>query len=206
MNRFAGSLTAVVAAIALLATACGDPSGPAESVAPSQSVSLPSDGDAKLLNVTSLLVKTVAWYNYCGAGLSASGKIGPKGGTIDFSKCDVTITVPAGALSTTTTITITSTSGSYVSYDIQPHGLTFPAPVIVTQKLKYTAATRDPLVALTLLGVYVSGIPLISSDGSFLATELLDSKTTYKLDGLKLVPDKQTWKLNHFSRYMLASG
>lgn len=206
MKRFAGSFSAVVAAIALVATACGDPSGPSqESAAPSQSVSLAPDVDAKLLNVGSLLFKTVAWNKYCGNGLSASGKIGPGGGTIQLSKCDVTITFPAGALKTTTLITITSMSGAYVSYDMLPHGLTFPVPVTVTQKLRYTAAATNPLIAATLLGVYVSGVPLLS-DGSFLATELLISKTYWKLDGLRLIPEKQTWLLNHFSRYMLASG
>lgn len=207
MKKLAASFSAVVAAIALVATACGDPAGPLrDNPSPSQSVSVvPGDG-AKLLNISSLLVKTVAWNNYCGAGLTASAKIGPKGGTVDLAKCDVSITFPAGALATTTLITITSTSGSYVSYDIQPHGLIFPVPVTVTQKLRYTAAVTNPLVAATLLGVYVGGIPLISLDGSFLATELLVSRTYYKLDGLKLVPEKQTWLLNHLSRYMLASG
>jgi hypothetical protein len=79
-------------------------------------------------------------------------------------------------------------------------------PVTVTQKLKYTAAATNPLVAATLLGVYVSGVPILNLDGSFLATELLNSQTYWKLDGLRLVPEKQTWQLNHFSRYMLASG
>jgi hypothetical protein len=207
MKRFAAPLSAIVAAIALVATACGDPSGPSREIAaPSQSVSLAPDANAKLLNVGSLLVKTVAWYNYCGNGLSASGKIGPSGGTIQLSKCDVTVTFPVGALKTTTLVTITSMSGAYVSYDMQPHGLTFPVPVTVTQKLKYTAAATNPLVAATLLGVYVSGVPILNLDGSFLATELLNSQTYWKLDGLRLVPEKQTWQLNHFSRYMLASG
>jgi hypothetical protein len=207
MKKFAAPFSAVVAAIALVVTACGDPSGPLrESASPSQSVALAPDEGAKLLNISSLLVKTVAWNNYCGNGLSASGKIGAGGGTISLSKCDVTISFPAGALKTTTLITITSMSGAYVSYDMQPHGLTFPVPVTVTQKLKYTAAATNTLIAATLVGVYVSGVPLLNSDGSFLATELLLSQTYYKLDGLRLVPEKQTWKLNHFSRYMLASG
>jgi hypothetical protein len=207
MKRFAASISAVVAAIAFLITGCGDPSGPTpRGSGPSQSVALVPDASSKLLNTGSLLVKTVAWSNYCGNGLSASGTIGPNGGTITLAKCDVSITFPQGALKANTLVTITSMSGSYVSYDILPHGLSFPVPVTVTQGLSHTAAATNPLIAATLLGVYVGGLPLISPDGSFLATELLLSRTYWKLQGLKLVPEKQTWQLNHFSRYMLASG
>jgi hypothetical protein len=206
MKRFAASFSAAIALLALVATACGDPSGPSRDVAPSQSVSLAPNDGANLLNTGLKLFKPVKWYSYCGNGLSASAKIGSKGGEVELSKCDVTVSIPAGVLKNNTLITITSMSGAYVSYDIQPHGLTFSEPVIVTQKLKYTGATRDPLVALTLLGVYVAGDLIFNPDGTFLPTELLSSKTYWKLDGLRLVPEKQVWQLKHFSRYMLASG
>ena len=132
---------------------------------------------------------------------SVSAYIGKNGGAITLPSSDFTITFPAGALSQTTLITIVSDGDGYVSYDMKPHGLKFAAPVVVTQRLENTAVYGTSL-ALKAAGAYFDKDPDLS--GSIKALEI--EKTTIfssKNDGKA---DVETWSLNHFSRYMLASG
>jgi len=132
---------------------------------------------------------------------SVSGYIGRNGGTLVLPSSDFTISFPAGALSTTTLITIVSDGNGYVSYDMKPHGLKFAVPVIVTQRLQNTGVYGTSL-ALKAAGAYFDKDPDLS--GSLKALEI--EKTTIfssKNDGNA---DVEVWQLNHFSRYMLASG
>jgi hypothetical protein len=131
---------------------------------------------------------------------SVSGYIGRNGGVLALPSSDVTITFPAGALSQTTLITIVSDGDGYVSYDMRPHGLRFATPVIVTQRLQNTAVYGTSL-ALRAAGAYFDKDPDLSRSLEALEIE----KTTIyssKNDGNA---DVETWYLNHFSRYMLAS-
>lgn len=135
---------------------------------------------------------------------SVSGVIGYNGGSLAIGGSDFTITFPKGALTTPTWITITSDASGYVSYDMKPHGLRFAKPVIVTQRLDHTAVYGTP-VALNAAGAYFSTTPLYLS-GTLQALEI-ETTTIYSApNSTNLVPEVETWQLNHFSRYMLASG
>jgi len=132
---------------------------------------------------------------------SISATIGYNGGTLTIPGSDFTITFPYGALSSPTSITITSDASGYVSYDMQPHGLRFAKPVIVTQRLKNTSVYGTPL-ALNSFCAYFS-TDLLDLSGILKALEI---ETTTIFSGSTGQAEVETWQLNHFSRYMLASG
>lgn len=133
---------------------------------------------------------------------SVSATIGVNGGTLAIPGSDFTITFPYGALTQPTSITITSDNSGYVSYDMQPHGLTFLKPVIVTQRLNNTAVYGTPK-ALNSFGAYFAK-DLLDLSGILSALEI--ETTTIFLNPRTGQADVETWILNHFSRYMLASG
>ena len=137
---------------------------------------------------------------------SVSGTIGRWGGTLAIPGSDFMITFPAGALSSNTKIVITSDASGYVSYDMQPHGIRFAKPVIVTQRLRNTAAytmPRDTKLFGAYLGEDSPGLIGGLLNTVVKALEIVTSVTLVRPDG-KL--ELQTWSLKHFSRYILASG
>jgi hypothetical protein len=132
---------------------------------------------------------------------TVSATIGVNGGTLAIPGSDFTIIFPYGALSTPTAITITSDATGYVSYDMQPHGIKFAKPVIVTQRLNNTAVYGTSL-AWNAFGAYFSQ-DLLSLSGILSALEI---ETTTIFSGSNGQPAIETWQLRHFSRYMLSSG
>jgi len=87
---------------------------------------------------------------------------------------------------------------------MKPHGLRFSKPVIVTQSLRNTAVYKTP-VALNAACAYFSK-DLLDLSGVLKALEI-ETTTIYSApNSQQLVPEVETWQLNHFSRYMLASG
>jgi hypothetical protein len=132
---------------------------------------------------------------------TVSAYIGRAGGALVMPSSDFTITFPSGALSQTTFITIVSDGNGYVSYDMQPHGLRFAKPVIVTQRLNNTAVYGTP-VALNAFCAYFS-TDLLNLGGILKALEI---ETTTILSGPSGNAEIEAWQINHFSRYMLASG
>src|SRR5437868_5229758 len=132
---------------------------------------------------------------------SVSATIGVNGGTLAIPGSDFSITFPYGALSQATAITIISDGNGYVSYDMQPHGLRFNKPVIVTQRLKNTSVYGTPL-ALNAFCAYFADDPLNLS-GILQALEI--ETTTIFSNPNTGQAEVETWQLNHFSRYMLAS-
>jgi hypothetical protein len=148
-------------------------------------------------------VRAVRWDgNHDNKVHSVSGTIGSKGGTLAIPGSDFTITFPPGALSRSTAITIVSDASDYVSYDLQPHGITFATPVIVTQRLRNTSVygTSD---AWKAVGAYFPNDPRNLS-GIIKAVET--TTTTIYAAPKGNQPEVETWQLKHFSRYMLASG
>jgi hypothetical protein len=131
---------------------------------------------------------------------TVSGTIGQYGGTLAIPGSDFTITFPYGALSTPTAITITSDASGYVSYDMQPHGIKFAKPVIVVQRLNNTALYGTSK-AWNAFGAYFPQ-NLLDLSGILSALEI---ETTTIFAGSNAQPVVETWVLNHFSRYMLAS-
>lgn len=126
------------------------------------------------------------------------------GGTIQFPAADLTVTFPPGALSQTTTITLVALSGPSIAYDFLPHGIQFSKPVVATQSLVNTAFGG---LTGTLPQIYAAYLPdgyeTISATLGAHALEIETSSTTLNALGS---PVSITWYLNHFSRYILASG
>jgi len=129
---------------------------------------------------------------------STSGIIGAEGGTLSIPEADFTIVFPRGALRSATTITIVPNADGYVGYEMLPHGLTFGQPVIVTQGLEHSSRTQGVFCAYLAVG---SGI---GANGTANALEIETSITNYAGKSGHAV--SQTWKLNHFSRYILGTG
>ncbi|HMG69923.1 MAG TPA: hypothetical protein VK544_02340 [Gemmatimonadaceae bacterium] len=132
---------------------------------------------------------------------TVSETIGYDGGSLEIPGSDFTITFPRGALRQSTAISITSDASGYVTYDMKPHGLTFYKPVIVTQRLQNTKVYGTSK-ALNSFCAYFDKDPNLL-DGLLKAREI---ETTIIFGGSDGKAEVQTWQLNHFSRYMLASG
>src|SRR5437762_10523954 len=148
-------------------------------------------------------VRAVQWSSsHVNEVRSVSATIGYNGGTLTIPGSDFSITFPQGALSQPTSITIISDASGYVAYDMQPHGLHFAKQVIVTQRLKNTEVYGTPL-ALNAFCAYFA-TDLLDLGGILQALEI--ETTTIFSDPRSGQAEIETWQLNHFSRYMLASG
>jgi hypothetical protein len=147
-------------------------------------------------------VNAVKWTPaHVNAVRSVSATIGYNGGTLTIPGSDFTITFPKGALSTYTPIKIVSDGNGYVSYDMQPHGLKFAVPVIVTQRLNNTSVYGTPK-AWNAFGAYFPQDPNLLSG----ILKALEIETTTIFAGPSGQPEIEAWQLRHFSRYMLSSG
>ena len=155
-------------------------------------------------DATGLTVHPVAWNSsYAQVSHTVSGTITPWGGTLTIPESDFTMTFPVGAVSQPTLITVTS-DPQYVAYKMSPAGITFAKPVVVTQRLRQTAAYGQPLTTTKLFGAYISDDVLgLSTLVHALEIEL---SATIFAPGSSTLPEITTWTVNHFSRYMLASG
>jgi hypothetical protein len=154
-------------------------------------------------------VKGVRWISTrVPVELSVSGVIGPDGGSLTIPGSQFMIYFPQGALSSPTAITITSKETEWVTYDMTPHGTVFGKPVIVFQGLENTEIFGT-LAACSAYGAYLPpGSELISADDTATATETTMSYTVSGfVDWMQFSsPQASIWIINHFSRYMLASG
>jgi hypothetical protein len=133
---------------------------------------------------------------------SASAVIGPDGGTLSLPGSDFTMNIPSGAVSAPTTITVVAKAGSYVAYEMLPHGLQFLRPVTGIQGLQNTATygTND---GNTVRSAYLpEGRDGIDVDDSASPSEL-EAATTY-FDAARA--ESHVWVINHFSRYILISN
>jgi hypothetical protein len=153
-------------------------------------------------NPNGIDVRAVKWApSHVNQVRTVSGTIGVNGGTLTIPGSDFTITFPYGALRSPTAISITSDGSGYVSYDMKPHGLTFAKPVIVTQRLRNTSVYGTSK-ALDSFCAYFKTDPVLL-DGLLKALEI-EHTTIFSGSGSQA--EVQVWQLNHFSRYMLASG
>ena len=154
-------------------------------------------------DATGLTVHPVAWGDsYDRVAHSVSGEISPWGGTLVIPESDFSITFPPGALSQSTRITITS-DPNFVAYKMEPTGLRFSKPVIVTQRLRKTEVYGQPLSG-QLFGAYIAD-DLLDLSKLLNALEIELSTTIFRPSDPSL-PETEIWNINHFSRYMLASG
>ena len=147
-------------------------------------------------------VRAVKWApSHVNQVRTVSATIGSDGGTLEIPGSDFLITFPRGALRNSTAITITSDASGYVSYDMKPHGLTFAKPVIVVQRLRNTNVYGTPLALNSFCAYFHTD--LLDLNGILKALEI---EQTTIFGGQNGKPEVQAWQLNHFSRYMLASG
>lgn len=148
------------------------------------------------------LVRAVRWSSGRQASsLEASGVIGREGGILSIPDADFTIVFPRGALAQATNITIVANSDGFVGYEMLPHGLTFARPVIATQGLGRVARSEGVFCA------YLPAGEAIGANGTVRALEIATSTTKYGVQVAGLAQASvQAWTLNHFSRYILASG
>jgi hypothetical protein len=223
-SRFARTFALVLATT--VALSCSDYS-PTAPTAPTASIAAPTQAADGLIGdllgvVTHLLgsvlkiigfrsdpngipVTAIKWApSHTNQTRSVSASIGYNGGSLAIPGSDFTITFPKGALNQSTWITITSDGSGYVSYDMKPHGLKFAKPVIVTQRLSNTSVYKTS-AALNAACAYFSTDPLDLS-GILKALEIETTIIYSAPNSGQLVPEIETWQLNHFSRYMLASG
>jgi len=140
--------------------------------------------------------------------LTVSGVIGSNGGSLAIPGSQFVIYFPQDALPNPTTITITSKETEWVTYDMNPHGTVFRKPVVVLQGLEKTEIFGTT-TACSAYGAYLpTGNEVISADDTATATE---TTMSYTLSGFITwtqfsSPQTSIWIINHFSRYMLASG
>ena len=140
--------------------------------------------------------------------LSVSGVIGPEGGSLAIPDAQFMIYFPKDALQKPTAITITSKESPWITYDMYPHGTIFRKPVFVLQGLENTTIFGTP-AACSAYGAYLpTDNEVIGADDTASATETTMSYTVTGFADWVELPSPQTsiWIINHFSRYMLASG
>jgi hypothetical protein len=195
----------VLAAGALTVISCGDYSSP---TSPTQSKLLPPTlivGASFARVAGGSLFKAVKWGpSHSKVDQSVSAVVGSEGATLSLPGSDFSMTIPAGALSVPTTITVVSRGGSYVVYDMLPHGLRFNLPVIADQGLS-TTASYGTSAGNSVRSAYLPvGSEQIGFDGSASPVEV-EAATTY-FYGAQPVAGTHAWILNHFSRYILISG
>jgi hypothetical protein len=135
---------------------------------------------------------------------SVSALIGPDGGTLSLPGADLSINIPGGALTESTTITVVARAGTYVAYDMYPHGLKFLRPVTAVQGLSTTAGYGTSKVSSVRTAYLRAGNERISANGFASAAEL-PAATTY-FYGARPIAETHEWILDHFSRYILVSG
>jgi hypothetical protein len=194
-----------LAVSAAIAISCGDYTG---TTSPPQAKLLPPSltvGASFAMVTGGSIAKAVQWGpSHPNVEQSVSAVVGPEGATLSLPGADFSMTIPAGALSAPVAITVVARAGSYVVYDMLPHGLRFRLPVTAIQGLT-TTATYGTAVGNGVRAAYLSdGNEQIRADGSVSPAEV-EAATTY-FYGPQPVARTQVWVLNHFSRYILISG
>jgi hypothetical protein len=189
------------ACVAVIAAACVStdvptaPSGPAGEV-PSTEATAANASLTSLLGLSSPiqvtpLLRTVPLAN----SVSTSATVGLLGGTLSLPSAGLLVVVPPLALSSSQTITVTAVAGSNVAYEFAPHGLKFNVPLVVTQDLSVTQASRNGLV--NPLSLFAGYFPDSTKPTSI--TESLNVN-------VNLLNQLATFSVWHFSGYILASG
>src|SRR5215467_12867711 len=129
---------AVIATLTVSACSNDSPSAPA-TVAPPAAASQSLLGG--LLGSTSTkTIVPVLRTTPLASDITVSQTIGPLGGTIAIPAAGLTLVVPPLAVSRSTNFAITARKGSYVAYDMEPHGTKFLLPLVATQSLVNTNA------------------------------------------------------------------
>lgn len=186
---------AVAATFTAFACAGDNPSAPppavpaiAPSAAPSQGLLDGLLGGSTATKTITPLLRTTP----LAADITVSQTIGALGGVIAIPSAGLTLVVPPLAVGKATAFKITARKGSYLAYDMEPHGTKFLLPLIATQSLGNTNARGLAKVSLSL-GYYPdSAHPTSVSELLSVQVDLL------KLTAISTIP--------HFSGYIFVGG
>jgi hypothetical protein len=190
--------TLILSAI-LTANACGDGALTSPSSVRGGSAVLAAAGSPRIVDAVRLLKRSKALKK----AESVEGIIGPNGGTLSIPNAGVVVTFSKGAVKTKTRISLTASAGSDVSYEFQPHGIRFGAPVIVMQNLQHTTAESDDLLAESLQGSYFEG----SLTGNLIGTKGLYARVAESRKGkLNRTERRLQFSIEHFSGYAISTG
>ena len=187
MRKSVSAVIGLAVAVALVGTACSDvaPTGP----------SLTRTGSARsnLLGLMAPIHRSTP----LPADVTWSFTAGPLGATSTNSDVGLTIVIPAGALSSTQTITVTAPAGAPIAYKFEPHTV-FNKNVSLTQDL--TGTDGGLLGSLVMSGAHFATDDLqLNADGLALVDEVVPAL-------LSILTNKATFKVQHFSGWILASG
>jgi hypothetical protein len=134
------------------------------------------------------------------ADLTVSAVIGPKGGELRLKDAGLRLTIPRGAVSEPTTFSVTAVAGSVVAYEFEPHGTSFPVPLITQQTIFNSGPdSADPNTYNFQAGHFLSRDDLDGTAELGVVNETLPTR----IDKGK---GKVTFSVTHFSGYLLASG
>jgi hypothetical protein len=138
------------------------------------------------------------------ADISVSAVIGRGGGSIRIDQAGGKIDIPAGALDADTRITMTALAGANVTYEFQPHGLTFKKPVKVQQFIAGTSAADFPTLLKGMHGSYYDQTAL---DSAFVDRDKkLARVKEHQLGYLEANASQIKFYIEHFSGYLVSCG
>ena len=126
------------------------------------------------------------------------------GGVVSANRdAGLSITVPPGALSQTVHSTVTVKAGNVYNYQVQPEGLQFAQPVVVTQDVSNNSLLESLLGGLlgtsnNIRGAYYSASSLQYDSSTGQAT-------VNELEPTTAIPGYVSFQIRHFSGYTLAS-
>lgn len=158
--------------------------------------------------VTSLLLPAVHRGTSLPTDVAVTKTIGAAGGTISIPQAGMTITFAPGAVSAPTTITATANAGGYFAYTFQPHGITFNAPVVITQDMSDASTTGLLGGLLSVQGGYMAdGISdLNQTSGTVTVSEQLPAATAWVPGANGSLIPVTSYSIHHFSGYILTGG
>lgn len=135
-----------------------------------------------------------------GGDMTASAVIGPKGGELRLQEAGLRLIVPKGAVSVPTTFSVTAVAGAMVAYEFEPHGTSFPVPLIIQQTVFNSGPdSADPNTYNFQAGHFLSRDDLDGTAELGVVNETLPTR-------IEKGKGKITFSVTHFSGYLLASG
>lgn len=186
--------TFTVAAAAMLAiAACSNesPTAPRSAAVPTDTASHLLGGLLGQSNTTTKIIPLLR-STPLAQDVVVSKTIGVLGGTITIPEAGLTLVVPPLAVGKNTNFRITARKGSYVAYEMEPHGTKFLLPLVATQSLVKTNASG--LLKLNLSLGYYEDASRITTVSELLGVQV----DLLKLTAISTIP--------HFSGYIYASG
>ena len=189
LTTFAVAVVATFAAFACSSDSPASPTPIGPAAAPSQSLlgGLLNNGSTSPKTIIPLLRTSPL-----ASDITVSQTIGPLGGVIAIPGAGLTLVVPPLAVSHATNFAITARKGSFLAYDMEPHGTKFLVPLVATQSLTNTNAGGAASLSLSL-GYYPDPAHVTS------VTELL----SVQVDLLHLTAVSS---IPHFSGFIFAGG